>query len=50
MVNKVMVEFFETQLCVRAWKHGVCKCLRIQFCHIVKLHYRTFLLVMKHIF
>ena len=49
-VNKAMVEFSETRLCIRAWKHEVCKCLRIQFCHIVKLHYLTFLLVTKRIF
>ena len=49
-VNKAMVESSETRLCIRAWKQEVCKCLRIQFCHIVKWHYLTFLLVTKRIF
>jgi hypothetical protein len=35
VVNKAIVEFSETRLCIRAWKHEVCKCLRIQFCHTV---------------
>jgi len=42
MVNKGMVEFSETWLCIRVWKHEVCKCLKIQFCHILKLKYLTF--------
>jgi hypothetical protein len=50
MVNKAMVEFSETRLCIRAWKHEVLKCLRIQFWHLVKLHYLTFLFVTKRIF
>jgi hypothetical protein len=42
MVNKTTVKFSETRLCIRAWKHEVCNCLKIQFCHLVKLHYSHF--------
>ena len=48
-VNKTMVEFSETRLCIRAWKSEICNSLKIQFCHLVTLHYLTFLLVLKHI-
>ena len=33
----------------RSLEHEVCSCLKIQFCHLVKLHYLTFLLVTKRI-
>ena len=29
--KQTMVEFSETRLCVGAWKHEVCSCLKIKF-------------------
>ena len=40
---------FRNSAVYQSLEREVCKCLRIQFCHIVKLHYLTFWLVTKRI-